>query len=498
PRILMSKTENSIGEDLPYKDEPIQIMQHLYLGSEINAANRSMLNRLGIEFILNVAKEVDNPYFEDYPYSPGSDCSNDSFHSAIQTPSLDSPMVIPSPLGVYRSNSLKRSSMPSRSNSIPTLSTVPATDDFGPLKYKKFFWTHNQENLISDFASAFDFIDEARSAGRNILVHCQCGVSRSASLIIGYVMNANRMTLNQAYEFVKNRSPYICPNMSLVYQLVDFEKTLKLGKPNDVHNPLSDTTTKDKSENTKTRSHSRSSSIESDLLLKTHKRSNSIPRNTISSIPVYDNIPKTPTVISESSLTAQTTQSTVKGFTGRFHVITASVTPNSPTALSPTSSLSPTSTVSPTTPSSEPSPTNQRRPSKPSHLSPRDSNSSLGSSEKTRSMYSVDFSPLSPKKITNPPMTPSIISSSSLTHTIENFGSQSNFLLPETTPRIIGRRHSNVISGYSNYSRNSLNGFTSSLYRSASESIFSPTRISPPITPMAIPNMSELLFRDDQ
>ncbi|CAG8629840.1 1185_t:CDS:2 [Racocetra fulgida] len=300
PRILISKTENAISEDLPYKDEPIQIMQHLYLGSEINAANRSMLDRLGIEFILNVAKEVDNPYFEDYPYSPSSDCSNDSFHSAIQTPLLDSPMVISSPMGVYRSSSLKRSSMPSRSNSnsIPAQSifgnvslsgiplTVPATDDFGPLKYKKFFWTHNQENLISDFASAFAFIDEARST--------------------------------------------------------DFEKTLKLGKNNDVHNPLSDNAIKTKSENTKTRSHSRSSSIESDLLLKTHKRSNSIPRNTTGSISVYDNIPKTPTVISESSLIAQTTQSTVKGVTGRFHVITASVTPTSPIALSPTSSLSPT------------------------------------------------------------------------------------------------------------------------------------------------------------
>ncbi|RIB01940.1 protein-tyrosine phosphatase-like protein, partial [Gigaspora rosea] len=171
----MSKTENAIGEDLPYKDEPIQIMKHLYLGSEINAANREMLDRLGIEFILNVAKEVENPYFEDYP--------------------------------------------------IPF--TIPATNGFGPLKYKKLFWTHNQENLIADFASAFAFIDEARSTGRNILVHCQCGVSRSASLVIGYVMHTNRMTLNQAYEFVKDRSPYISPNMSLVYQLVDFEKTLK-------------------------------------------------------------------------------------------------------------------------------------------------------------------------------------------------------------------------------------------------------------------------------
>ncbi|RIA96917.1 hypothetical protein C1645_687428, partial [Glomus cerebriforme] len=151
----MSKTENAIGEDLPYKDEPIQILPNLYLGSELNAAN---------------------------------------LHGAMLS-------------------------------GVPLV--VPATSDFKPLKYKKIFWTHNQENLIADFIPAFAFIDEARSAGRNILVHCQCGVSRSASLIISYVMKVNRMTLNQAYEFVKDRSPYISPNMSLVYQLVEFEKTLK-------------------------------------------------------------------------------------------------------------------------------------------------------------------------------------------------------------------------------------------------------------------------------
>ncbi|PKC07813.1 phosphatases II, partial [Rhizophagus irregularis] len=197
--VLISKTENAIGDDLPYKDEPIQILPNLYLGSEINAANRSMLNRLNIEFILNVGKEVENPYLEEIT-NANSSYFADSFHQI--SPGL-------------------------QTNSSVSSEDIPATSDFKPLKYKKFFWTHNQENLIADFIPAFAFIDEARSAGRNILVHCQCGVSRSASLIISYVMKVNRMTLNQAYEYVKDKSPYISPNMSLVYQLVEFEKTLK-------------------------------------------------------------------------------------------------------------------------------------------------------------------------------------------------------------------------------------------------------------------------------
>ncbi|CAJ0627022.1 5594_t:CDS:2 [Entrophospora sp. SA101] len=238
PMALMSKTENAIGEELPYKEEPIRILDNLYLGSELNAANRSMLNRLNIEFILNVGKEVENPYLDEIVNSNTSDTntsdtttsyfdyqhfsssmlpnpstpSDDSFKSDIQSPLPQFHEPASSPSALLQS---ARSAMLS---GIPL--TVPATSKHNKqIKYKKFFWTHNQENLISDFDSAFAFINEARSAGKSILVHCQCGVSRSASLIIGYVMEANSMNLNQAYEFVKNRSPYISPNMSLVYQL---------------------------------------------------------------------------------------------------------------------------------------------------------------------------------------------------------------------------------------------------------------------------------------
>nr|CAG8436378.1 6998_t:CDS:2 [Entrophospora candida] len=302
PMALMSKTENAIGEELPYKEEPIRILDNLYLGSELNAANRSMLNRLNIEFILNVA--------------------------------------------------LLQSARSAMLSGIPL--TVPATSKHNKqIKYKKFFWTHNQENLISDFDSAFAFINEARSAGKSILVHCQCGVSRSASLIIGYVMEANSMNLNQAYEFVKNRSPYISPNMSLVYQLVDFEKTLKLNNNNESHNnsnrnsinsSLPSTPTKSQAESIK--SHSRQSSIESDLLLKSHRRSSSIPRTQINNNSNH--------TTNNGLLSIQPHQATVKGNgSGRFHVITASMTPTTPTALSPASSLSPTSSTSPTTPSNE-------------------------------------------------------------------------------------------------------------------------------------------------
>ncbi|CAG8572855.1 5527_t:CDS:1 [Paraglomus occultum] len=480
PMVLISRTENAIAEELPYKDEPICILPHFYLGSELNAANREMLNRLNVEYILNVAMEVPNPYMMDIinnqknsqylqcqSISPGlssssSISSDSSYRTAVTSPiapAIHASSPLPSDASCNRSNSLIKQS-PSRPSSLsanlqspdgPMGSgvplTVPATDEFKAMKYKKYFWTHNQDNLISDFEHAFAYIDEARSAGRNILVHCQCGVSRSASLVIAYVMKTNRMTLNQAYEFVKDRSPYISPNMSLVYQLVDFEKTLK----------LNNTAAPQPSESRK--SHSRNSSIESDLLLKGHRRSNSLSRpNSI----IVDSPPRTPLIISSESLQPFSPnvgqQTTIKGDSGRFHVITATSlsTPTTPSPATP-SPVTPStaSTLSPSTPSTGRS----RRSSRPPPLSNKQSSSSLSAK--------------SPNRTATTPLSPSFPQNSTpMVMDFPQFGqdpmfgfSYQNGDVSNVTGVMVG---GNVAAEM--FSKQTL------------DSIFSPTRASPPVT----------------
>ncbi|KXN70869.1 DSPc-domain-containing protein [Conidiobolus coronatus NRRL 28638] len=82
----------------------------------------------------------------------------------------------------------------------------------------------DQDNILEYFASAFSFIDLAKSKGQGVLIHCQCGVSRSASLVMGYAMKQLNITFSEAYQLVKSRSDVVSPNLNLLAQLQEFEK----------------------------------------------------------------------------------------------------------------------------------------------------------------------------------------------------------------------------------------------------------------------------------
>jgi protein-tyrosine phosphatase len=49
------------------------------------------------------------------------------------------------------------------------------------------------------------------------------GKSRSATIVIIYLMIAQKMTLRQAYDFVKEKRPVIVPNPSYVKHLLEVE-----------------------------------------------------------------------------------------------------------------------------------------------------------------------------------------------------------------------------------------------------------------------------------
>ena len=70
------------------------------------------------------------------------------------------------------------------------------------------------------FTSSHKFIDDGST-----LVHCYAGISRSASIIISYLMR-NGMSYEDAYNYVKARRPIIRPNRGFRKQLLEYEKEL--------------------------------------------------------------------------------------------------------------------------------------------------------------------------------------------------------------------------------------------------------------------------------
>lgn len=113
-------------------------------------------------------------------------------------------------------------------------------------------WSHTSSILqelprLTEIMKRFDDLDTP-GPHRKILVHCHCGVSRSACVIVAYYMCKFNISVNDAYELLKsgtnesstnsiNKLTYdkgysidtcsrICPNMSLIFELMDFQDHL--------------------------------------------------------------------------------------------------------------------------------------------------------------------------------------------------------------------------------------------------------------------------------
>lgn len=77
--------------------------------------------------------------------------------------------------------------------------------------------------ITSYFQECFDFIDQARTQNGVVLVHCNAGVSRSASIVIGYLMQLHGLDFKDAFSVVKNARQVISPNPGFVEQLKNYQ-----------------------------------------------------------------------------------------------------------------------------------------------------------------------------------------------------------------------------------------------------------------------------------
>lgn len=97
----------------------------------------------------------------------------------------------------------------------------------------------NEADIFSKIELACKYLDSQKSAGHSVLVFSNLGISRSATIIIAYIMHHKQLSLAQAYEQVKHNSSTIRPNRGFIEQLSKWEKFLNKDKQlTDIEDPL--------------------------------------------------------------------------------------------------------------------------------------------------------------------------------------------------------------------------------------------------------------------
>lgn len=161
----LAKYQNDIEKNQPNPGCPLnvratEILPRVYLGNAKDANDKELLERNNILYILNLTCNCPN-YFDD----------NSNFH--------------------YKQIRIEDSC---------------------------------REDIKTIINEAIEFIDLAKTNNASVLIHCQGGVSRSPTITIAYLMHANKITLKEAYDFVKTKRPCIAPNLNFMGQLLEYEQ----------------------------------------------------------------------------------------------------------------------------------------------------------------------------------------------------------------------------------------------------------------------------------
>jgi protein tyrosine phosphatase len=75
------------------------------------------------------------------------------------------------------------------------------------------------------FAAAYDFIEGAAKNGGKTLVHCHAGVSRSATIVVAYLMKKQGLSVDDAVAACKRGRPCIKPNRGFMSALLSYKPT---------------------------------------------------------------------------------------------------------------------------------------------------------------------------------------------------------------------------------------------------------------------------------
>ncbi|ROT35729.1 hypothetical protein SODALDRAFT_282735 [Sodiomyces alkalinus F11] len=189
-----------------YPEGPLAIYDDdVFLYSEPTAEEAARF-----DVVINVAREVNNPFSRFRPTEQVASDNSPIPDTAVTAASFATAFEYP----------------PTEEQAAETPTTPRAAPSL-PLKQPEYIhipWDHNTD-IAPDLMRLCETIDSRTREGKKVLVHCQQGASRSASLIIAYGLYRNpALGVNDAYYAAQAKSRWISPNMKLMYCLQDFQK----------------------------------------------------------------------------------------------------------------------------------------------------------------------------------------------------------------------------------------------------------------------------------
>ena len=109
---------------------------------------------------------------------------------------------------------------------LATVSEEQETDQWVPTDIEQIPTFHIPDSasrsIVQIIRDCIPIIERFVAEKRNLLIHCQGGVSRSASVVIGYIMHSRKISAKDSLKYVESKRPCVWPNAGFWKELVVF------------------------------------------------------------------------------------------------------------------------------------------------------------------------------------------------------------------------------------------------------------------------------------
>jgi len=85
------------------------------------------------------------------------------------------------------------------------------------------------EDIFQHFKPVCNFVTQALTQGGHVLIHCEQGISRSATLVLAFLMQREHRQAMPALAELRTTRPIVCPNEGFWAALTTWEQSLRIG-----------------------------------------------------------------------------------------------------------------------------------------------------------------------------------------------------------------------------------------------------------------------------